>query len=195
MRKRMEKWLIALTALFCLNFAFVQGASAQSAGGTELQLSDLTAEKLEALGNSIYFDVDNSLKIDEKKARQAYKKFTGKELKSIAGQLAAIPEERVLELKQIALAEQAAGEGEVQVMAIPLIVWAGIGVAGILAGGAAIYFTGKYMSWQEKKYLVDTCYAAGGRPILDSGDTAGINSAPQKAWWKFGNTYSFECAK
>lgn len=108
----MEKWLIALTALLCLNFAFVQGASAQSTGGTELQLSDLTAEKLEALGNSIYFDVDNSLKIDEKKARQAYKKFTGKELKSIAGQLAAIPEERVLELKQIALAEQAAGEAK-----------------------------------------------------------------------------------
>ncbi|EON72272.1 hypothetical protein [Lysinibacillus sphaericus] len=193
MKSIMKKFFVIASVLLFVNFTITTGVSAaQSINSTnELQINNLTAEKIEALGLSVYFTDDGLMNIDKERAL-AYYDFSQQELDSIESQLKNISKDRVTELKEITMSTQ--NNDEAVVYAIPVIVWVGAGVIGLLTG-AAIYFTGKYMNWQEKKYLVDSCYKHGGRPILDSGDTAGLTGEPKKAWWKIGNTYSFECAK
>ncbi|KOS63598.1 hypothetical protein FJQ98_08645 [Lysinibacillus agricola] len=192
MKNIIKRFFVIASILLFVNFSITTGVSAQSVNSTnELQINNLTAEKIEALGFSVYFTNDGLMNIDKERAL-VYYDFSQQELDSIESQLKNISKDRVAELKEITMSIQ--NNDEPVVYAIPVIVWVGAGIIGVLTG-AAIYFTGKYMNWQEKKYLVDTCYKHGGRPILDSGDTAGLNGEPKKAWWKIGNTYSFECAK
>ena len=76
----------------------------------------------------------------------------------------------------------------------PAIIWGGVAILGILAGGGLIFYA-MYTSHAEKQNLINRCYDNGGTPVIDSRDSAGIEGTTDSGAAKREGGYRFECQK
>lgn len=148
-------------------------------------------EGLEALDKSVYVNLETrTVHLDKEKALHYYR-FTDEELNQIQQTLDNLTEE---EIEQIIIHSTANSDGGAEPRVASIIVWVSIAILAIFTS-IALYFSSKYMTHKEKQTLINRCYDIGGRPVIDSGDTGGLGGAPEKAWWKISNTYTFECVQ
>lgn len=76
----------------------------------------------------------------------------------------------------------------------PAVIWGGVAILGILAGGGLIFYA-MYTSHEEKQNLINQCYDNGGRPVIDSRDSAGIEGTTNSGAAEQAGGYRFECQK
>ncbi|WP_227659016.1 MULTISPECIES: hypothetical protein [unclassified Corynebacterium] len=53
------------------------------------------------------------------------------------------------------------------------IIWGGVAILGMLTDGGLIFYS-MYTSHEEKQNLVNRCSDSGGKPIIDSRDSVGV---------------------
>lgn len=76
----------------------------------------------------------------------------------------------------------------------PAIIWGGVAILGILAGGGLIFYA-MYTSHAEKQNLINRCYDNGGAPVIDSRDSAGVEGTTDSGAAQRAGGYRFECQK
>jgi|SRR5690625_2742015 len=185
MKKRTK--LLSLISVI-LMLTFILNPATSYADGSDA--FDFDAEGLEALNKSIYVNsVTRTAHVDKEKALTYYS-FTDEELNAVQYELDKLTDSEIQEMINYTLDS----DGEGQARSVSVVVWVGLAavILGIIAS-TAVYFSSKYMTYKEKQNLVNRCYDMGGTPVLDSGDTSDIGAAPEKAWWKISNTYTFQC--
>ena len=184
----MKKILSLICILLMVLTTFTSGVGLANDNSENLVFS---AEGLKAIEKSVYVNTQSrTAHIDEEKALDYYE-FTAEELQYIQDTLDNLTDDQI----QIMIDySQVNSKGGSQIQVAPIIIWGGIALIGIFTG-AALYFSSKYMTHQEKMSLINQCYAVGGTPSIESGDEGGLYGAPKKAWWKLSNTYDFECIK
>ncbi|WYP27555.1 hypothetical protein NSQ54_05440 [Alkalihalobacillus sp. FSL W8-0930] len=187
MMNRMSFLSVMSAVLLVASLIFPTGQASAASSEEPLQFPP---EALEALESSVYVDTQSrTAHIDQEKALELYS-FTDEEFTLIQERLDQLSDDQIQEMINYATPDS----GDISTQVAPAIIWGGIAVIGIFTG-AALYFSSKYMTHQEKQNLINRCYDMGGSPSIDSGDVGGMGGEPQKAWWKMSNEYSFECVQ
>lgn len=183
--KIFSKRIISLLVLIlALSSALVPYANAQA-----------VASKEEAINSSTYYlPYEDKIILDEEKALSLNNQITAAEIKEIELYLSSLKTKQIDEI----LIDNGYDLEDVKVdedVAHANIVWfVPVIIIALLVTGAII-FTGKYLSYKEKKNLVDKCYANKGYPVLDSRDKTGVSGSPKKGVAEGSGGYKFECRK
>ncbi|PVE64401.1 hypothetical protein [Priestia megaterium] len=184
MLKKSQKFILSLVLMLGLSSILIPTANAQDISSKE-----------DAVNESLFYSpYEDKVIFDKEKALSLNDQLTDGDIKIVESYINNLDSDTIDDI----LVDNGYDLEDVKVdtdLAHANLIWlVPIAIIGILTAGT-ILFTSKYLSYKEKKNLVDKCYSHGGYPQIDSKDKSGVNGKPKAGSGSSSGSYSFKCIK